>query len=890
MPGTDLRDPAPAANIHPTSRLTAHKSLPRKPKGPPPNHAAILTSTTDSPTLFQMPRSPSPRYSAGHPLSAASITTQASYSSLPPTPPSNKSEGNALNGTRLGMSFLEDASGVSTPVNLRNPPTPDITPPRGQTRYSSLHSNSAHSHHSPRTSSFKTAREDQWSSDDDTQRFHSGAPDDEDDPGTTTPKAAPRGLESSQGTVRRRKRSPRRKLHDDDFGTFDGKWIDGSRDLRQPAGRECKDNLTKNVPGKPTRPMRLHHPSSFDQTEHGHTLQRNDRNENPSQDSTLRERVQQSRKDTDRTSTERFAEEISWPSMVDEVLLEMSPDALDTRRFSAISSTSTIVEALVVVDETSSRRRRVLRHKGKNAELRSLNLSPPTSSRPVSMSDHHHQLVHRTSQIPSRRSSYPTNDNAITGYSNKHPRQERYETIPVIVVPERTSSLKSRSARSSIYSRGTHSVTSASQQPRPAAPEGSLGYFDVPPRRKRTVSESASSVARLEGRRGRDYAPVIPPRSSSLSAPTSRNASRTTSLTSASVQSRIEARPAGAVGLAPAAPITSGATRSRPLENEATLNDAETEKASKYLLTPVISPFSIQSGNSSTPEPLEVSEATAVNIYPHQNKSLLVVRQHSRPNSQEYENMSISTRVPNTPPTLSQELHLMDSPLKNPRVPPKPPAFQVIPPTPSNLTPSDEIDRRLGDDERPAATERLRRGGALSLVRRALSNRRYSEGFTSPFARWKAIDTTTKPNVDRKDAKLSPFWLPRGFWDDVELDDEDIEDEFLERGRSELLEAPRLGRRITYPPAPLDQHDLRDIVALTRRQTLGDPNTSSHRKRRRIHPMPGVSVQIEYLGFKGVSQRLREMRTARLERTKERERNKMKGRISPPKAIELNVI
>jgi hypothetical protein len=236
--------------------------------------------------------------------------------------------------------------------------------------------------------------------------------------------------------------------------------------------------------------------------------------------------------------------------------------------------------------------------------------------------------------------------------------------------------------------------------------------------------------------------------------------------------------------------------------------------------------------------PIEVSEATAVSIYPHNNNSLLVVQQPSRVNSMMPEPKQLTdgtyfdnqddvelrqelVRTPTPPfvdaieghqepdevpiqPTLNFEPSTppmqidlpqpngVDSPLKNPRSAPEPPKIMFIPPTPA-----EELERPLevgppGPPKRSDSHPQRR----LSLVQRA---RRYSDNLISPFlARTSSNrgrhynDSHSRsqsshrnpdvPTVNDEDGTLHPFWRPRGFWDGFEDSDSDDEDNVLPYG------------------------------------------------------------------------------------------------------------
>ncbi|KAL1596524.1 hypothetical protein SLS60_009171, partial [Paraconiothyrium brasiliense] len=254
--------------------------------------------------------------------------------------------------------------------------------------------------------------------------------------------------------------------------------------------------------------------------------------------------------------------------------------------------------------------------------------------------------------------------------------------------------------------------------------------------------------------------------------------------------------------------------------------------------------------------PIEVSEATAVSIYPHNNNSLLVVQQVARASQQPQELRDIANEAhyatpnveeleePSTPPFFDAsegpQTHLqnptltfepstppmqidlptftaVDSPLKNPRKPPEPPVIKFIPPTPA-----EELERQLvpGPPGPPKQSDShpQRR---LSLKQRA---RRYSDNFISPFlARASSMRGRSAsvshhghgqvqiPTVNDEDGSLHPFWRPRGFWDGFEEDsDSESDDGVLPRGGdtsdvedsdSDEPPSPRklgaLGRRLT---------------------------------------------------------------------------------------------
>ncbi|EOA86543.1 uncharacterized protein SETTUDRAFT_134704 [Exserohilum turcica Et28A] len=223
---------------------------------------------------------------------------------------------------------------------------------------------------------------------------------------------------------------------------------------------------------------------------------------------------------------------------------------------------------------------------------------------------------------------------------------------------------------------------------------------------------------------------------------------------------------------------------------------------------------------------IEVTEATAVSIYPHNNHSLLVVQQLARGNSMLSEQRQLTgatlltpqdprlaqtvpspapirqdssssseekpsqptlTLEPSTPPMQIDLLATgsVDSPLLNPRDPPEPPKINFIPPTPM-----EELERPLaasppGPPRRSDSHPQRR----LSVLQRA---RRYSDNLMAPL--WarkgnsRSQDSDSEkhthrnphvPTVNDEDGTLHPFWRPRGFWD--EFSDSESDDEELDR-------------------------------------------------------------------------------------------------------------
>jgi uncharacterized membrane protein YgcG len=232
----------------------------------------------------------------------------------------------------------------------------------------------------------------------------------------------------------------------------------------------------------------------------------------------------------------------------------------------------------------------------------------------------------------------------------------------------------------------------------------------------------------------------------------------------------------------------------------------------------------------------------AVNIYPHQSKSVVLVDHSAKPSEssslEQYKSSAPNIPVvvttdangglPATPP---QQFSVddVDSPLRNPRAPPKPPAINFIPATPSGLTPTTEKQKQQGNYFEMTAEKPKR---SMSLLKRALTRRTTDYG-PSP-ARPVGLLTRTfslSRNIRRRDerprlrrrasadslppdeTRLHPHWRPAYAEDErcdccSHDDDEDEYDEYDEdhdrhdrrRRRHEDEDDEGEDRTYRYPP------------------------------------------------------------------------------------------
>ena len=989
MPAPELEASFDAPNgVHVvgTTLLKRHKTLPH----PREDRATEIYPSTPAPKprdlVIDTGVSSMTSSDTSSPRTLKHASRRSGAPGLPPTPPthSRKSSGShqtVISAPRYNASVKSTSdipSAPSTPPNQKSPPTPDFTPPRAMPPLA-FRPPPSDRYPSSRTDSFKTARENPYSSDEDDLSTVRPVLPSARQSNDTVPQITERilkhkevglglSLESdNEGTTTPRGNADSKQ----EFVVFDGEW--GSTEEASEVEREWDDNLMRNVTVRKRPARKLHirtagaaHEVLEDNIVSPTNAARVVRSL-PLQERIARHRLE--RDAADRTSTEKFAEQIAWPAAVAD---PESPTTPDVRRFSAMSArsiNSTVVEAMVI--DAPPLRRKTLRHTKKYIGLRDVSSDQSTrSSAPNSVvsSDLQRRLVHKDSEIPDRGHRSLASNATVSTASSSRSRREviRNGGIPVVVIPDRRSSTKSSKAPSlrSTSSRKTkrsHSLGSApvSQSSKYNEP----GYFDILPPRKRTQSESAGSGHSV---RTIDYPPTIPARRSSLSAPTSRNTSRAGSLTAESLKAHNMIQ-----------------EKNREMKKGSVIHYPSTEPKDDFpsghlsvdhnddplfgtLPSTQHTPFS-QTSYETAGTTAEVSEAMAVTLFPHQNKSVLVVQQQKAPDGSpslkapepsppslkaidtSQPKMIVNgkaTSGPVTPPQPSHPMDEVDSPLRNPRAPPEPPAgppaIKFIPPTPSALTAGQEEDRQLGYyDERPSTSDKPKR--TISLMRRALSNRRNSEpaqprGFlqrtfslgsrrpalndeSTQTSKANANLSTLYPSVADQPAdgsKLHPFWRPSHFWDDLEDHDSDADDELRYPPIDNRPIPPKrslsgkLKRTFAILPIRDDEYDIHPMDRRTMRRTPSGnmrvvkqrSNSSLKRdadRRRygpvelnefgygfkegnggRVHTIPGLGVRVEYVGWSGMKRRLSERR-------REQRSEKLRASISAPRGVQSGV-
>ena len=865
---------------------------------------------------------------------AHSRKSSSSHSVNRPSPPH---AGSPLNST-------ENVLPPTTPTNQQTPPTPNLTPDRTPPGPTTRHAKPrpeitdripSKVTIESRTESFRTAPENPYSSDDD------------DGVSTLRPKLS--SAKTSQSTVRQingegksrpqpvglglgLESSPGEDLTPRtarEFNTFDGEWVVAGGGAGGGSGSEVEEewdyNLGRNVVVKKRRPGNKANGHKDEVTD--------DMSITPTNATkALRSMSLQESPIVYPSPRRVFSDKTPAQPAPSASASSISTDFKRSSILSTRSTVSTVVEAILV--ETAPQRRKTLRHVRKQPTLRESGSEySPASSAPTWASASESVAAEGTRRRRSNpklrdapRESYASNATS-NSISSRKARREVWKTggIPVVVLPERQSSVKSSREPSlrSTSSRKSRRSNSLGSGPLSQIAKGNE-YFEAK-RRSRAVAETDGS--RPGDQRTIDYPPIVPTRSSSLSAPTSRNGSRTASLTADSLKAHSALH---AQQVQQALQKASGALskreepNTRPGVNGTRVYKQTKPEAAQVLIAaqdrhrqpevrvhrvPSIefgkshdghhlhhthdfqglhsshedheghrhrlsvdrygdpffgkrlsvqnTPFSQASVDTNATSHAEVSEAMAVSIYPHQNKSLVMVDHSTKPSESSSldryrssdpdtpSNEGDENAVPGTPPqTFSMDD--VDSPLRNPRAPPEPPAgppaINFIPATPSGLTPMVEKERQLGNYYEMAVEEKPAR--TMSLLKRTLTRRRNSEYGPSParpvgfltrtFSLTRSIRRGGDDYLDGKrpvmrrhsmiedkpdESRLHPHWRPAHFFDS-DSEESDWDDEEGPDGRT--YKYPPIDNRPRPPLRSLSQRMKRTFAILPVRDSRDD--------------------------------------------------------------------
>ncbi|EXJ61528.1 hypothetical protein A1O7_01956 [Cladophialophora yegresii CBS 114405] len=800
---------------------------------------------------------------------------------LPPTPPGANVESDSPAPEEIAPSI--DAavfrSSLVTPNNQNSPPTPDNTPPRERNAsfvrpFLGTHSSMA----STQAESFTTAREVLTSdveSDGIVQRQEPGflwPLSSVDKFGATAhrlrPSALPRSpLVNFYGEEPVLRRSPESLV---DKPRFLGS--ESNAELHTGAVQLNSSSSSEAVPDGELVHIRIDTAPAIPSESIGslYPVRHSVDQQELSRGKSLRERLLQAQRQDPSASTEKFADIIGWNSSVpigDVPVEERRSGVEDNRRFSGISTTST-VEAYVVEQAPLPRRKTTLRHVNKHESLRSVSSPLPASKRTsvLSNSDSPHRLVHKKARL-SNQNRWSFGSEVSRSYSLASSAVlPKTEVIRVAVIPERSSSLNS-----SAHSSQRQSLSNSSG--RTHSGKGS----DNPPsswHQKKAFSESVE--------RGRDplQAPLTPARSSSLSAPTSRATSRANSITSEHLQvqrkqaekdlrktlDRMESERLlnslrgsdladevhGPEGNATARPYRKSSgqgpiktTAVAPTNLIVASGDGERDSNALGLVVPGTqewaalrppsifdTPFSQPSFQSASPE---INEAKAINYFPHNNHSLQLIEPFSIAESRAVREV----QKQNLP-----EIEV-ESPLRHPRQPPRPPQFKVIPPTPLD----ESANRQLGVDTK-------------SSMKRPGGSRTRSESFMSSISRNLSLKNARNRKADQDlDNNLHPMWRPRAFWDDIDNtrpEGQQPAHVLAEGFVNNSLGLPQERIVITGPVSLIRR------ISERRRQNRGVVKQSSQsslariRSSRKLHRSSGLGLRfhLAQIGIKAVQERM----------------------------------
>lgn len=780
-----------------------------------------------------------PRISTPHPIVSSQplkhqLRRIGTGPDLPPTPPAHSNASSSSQSaaapsptateTNVGLPNVVANRPPATPPDQRGPPTPDVTPPQPASivkvpRPSIKDRMASGSTMGPesRTESFTTAREEVTSSEDET-----GRPAEwprvvsEASQATITRSAHTNAAISNAGAVRPTTpldgaleggdQTPKAKT----TSTKTTSKQDPTHEAGHPHDARLANAITsqkhqhqRRSPGV-SRPILHHDPVVEDKISVVPT------------DAAKAVRKMQLQEAAPVTSASKRPDDRKPAKLVHP---QVEATAKRDRPLSTSSqSTSTVVEVLLV--DGPPKRQRTLRHMRKQSTLRDAadvredvgttahnNADPNEVPKPPK--------APQSPKLPFDRESYVSTVTHSTNrsISSRTARREiwRSGAIPVVIVPERRSSRGPRSKEPSLRSTSSRHSDKAKSINSASAPSTTSGpVFERPARRSRAYSESDGSVRTI------DFPPKIPQRSSSLSAPTSRNVSRAGSVTASSVKvhnAEIEQQvnPHFSQEVHIICPSTPSLTPASPdSEKEHAFDSLGIDQHDDVLSVKRIplrnTPFSVASMETCATAP-ELSEALAVQMFPHQNSSVLMVDHSNRPSEAVLVKRTSSPaklnsyeQMPLTPPQKGFSSLEVDSPLRNPRAPPQPPsqppkyppAINFIPATPSGMTPAAERAILQGNYFESLKEKPPRRP---SIVRRAFSRRRHSIDYVSSsrgagfLARTFSLSRRSRDDSDislyrdndkpTEEDKLHPFWRPQWISDEDSepMDDGDDDDD-----------------------------------------------------------------------------------------------------------------
>jgi hypothetical protein len=615
----------------------------------------------------------------------------------------------------------------------------------------------------------------------------------------------------------------------------------------------------------------------------------------PRRGPSLRDRLEAIDRDAPSASTENFASQIGWS----ENNGNHDRNRPASWRMSGISNMST-VDAIVF--DTEPRRIKTIRRQTKSKSLRTASSPLPTSNRSSILTNPYgsldspprHSLSHKKARLSNQnRLSYGSDASRSLSMSSAA-TPSKPEVIRVAVIPERRTSLQS-SAESNRRHSTARSLDSNGRGRFPSL------YRNV--HTHRLSSDGASVGSCNTCGKDRRYPPPVPPRASSLSAPTSRNNSkansRSNSITSEHLRvHRLQAerdlrKTLDRMQSERIAPTVKAMTTEAESSAEPSPPEPGTEKWASLRPTSTLdTPFSQPSVQTASGDgaSIEMGEARAVNLFPHNNDSLQLIEKHPLPESRAVRSLrhtnpakelSILIDGPPTPRAIAADVPVLDSPLRNPREAPPRPAVHVVPPTPTALP---SMSRSQSN------SQPIKR--YTSLRRHSPAAHRYSASFIKSMTRGLSLKNARNPKSDvpQLDERLAPMWRPRRFWDDTEYTEDESEPYGNDDGEVRNTLDMAQPRAVVNGPVSL----LRSISGNGRakKQRQGQRGSlykqssygsmSRLRAARTLYRVPGLKgVHFQFVGLGGWSERVRKARGRREDEERERRRRMLREAIGP---------
>ena len=336
------------------------------------------------------------------------------------------------------------------------------------------------------------------------------------------------------------------------------------------------------------------------------------------------------------------------------------------------------------------------------------------------------------------------------------------------------------------------------------------------------------------------------------------------------------------------------------------------ESFGMHALYPAQTSFSVS--QTSERSEVELCQARGVELFPHNNDSLLVVQQRSpsdrdRNTKTDSDYLANSEKAIISKPTftayvdapadrsdgITENALAPDSPFMRQGAAPKPPVINFIPPTPSQ-----ELECRGGSPRDSGDSTPVRRPSLSQKVRR------YSGGLVQPFIfgrngtlrRQEQNRISSAP--EQRPTYLSSSWQRRDYWNEYDSDESEFEDvgplppggDTSEVAKSKRNLFPRnmsvrmpgfrgSGGFLVGNTLGIDRHGTNNrrhyVAKRTSKEMLRYMNDQ---RNGRIFTLPFTGgVQVQYVGLEPIRARLQDMRAKREERAVEKRRQKLRGQI-----------